>query len=213
MNINQIGNKLVSCRLDCDGVNNNPERGIIPRCLLIEKQEGRNKCVVIGLNPGKSSKKEQKYYLKNRMTYDAVKNFFLETELRNRAYFKRTRELLSFLNFNGDILWTDLVKCECLGKNGNLPVQTLRTCINNYLKKEIEAFQAKTIFALGHVAYNFCSLSLPSHFIVGLPHPTGSYGHFDRLNQAIRKNPRSYITRISQRKDKNGKLIAIYLRE
>lgn len=70
------------------------------------------------------------------MFFEASGNFF-ESNLNNRSYFKRTRDLITLLGFDGNILWTDLAKCECLGKNGKLPIQTLRVCINRFLRKEV----------------------------------------------------------------------------
>lgn len=211
--IDKLGNELVSCNLNCEGITNNPKKGIIPRCLFIEKRQGTNKCVIVGLNPGHSSQEEQQDYLSNGCSYDAVKKCFNTTKLKNKRYFKKTNGLMDLLGYNGDRLWTDLAKCECSGKNGTIPVQTLRVCINKFLSKEIEIYDARIIFALGNVAFKFCALRFPRHFIVGIPHPSGSYGDFDKLRKKIEENLAKYKHILSIQKDNKGNYIAIHLSE
>lgn len=209
--INELGKKLVRCNFNCDGINNNPNKGIIPRCLILEKRNGKNNCIVVGLNPGKCNEKERQYYIKNSIKYSSILRYFLESNLHNAPYFKRTRDLISGLNFNGDILWTDLAKCECLGQNGSIPIQTLRVCINRFLRKEIEIFKCSTIFALGNDAYRFCALSFPNHFIVGIPHPSGSYGNFAKIKKQVMSNKKHFIQNMSLLKDSNNNFKAIHL--
>ena len=209
--LNELGEKLVKCNLNCEGINNNPKEGIIPRCLILEKRNGTNKCIVVGLNPGKCKKRERDYYLSRGIKYKSIVSYFFESNLNKIAYFKRTRDLITKLGFDGDILWTDLVKCERSDKNGKIPVQTLRVCINRFLREEINLFKCSTIFALGNDVFYFCALSFPNHFIVGIPHPTGSRGHFLKLNKRITLNPNYFIDKISDRKDNNGNYRAIHL--
>lgn len=206
--INKIGENLVRCDLKCEGINNNPKRGVIPRCLIQEKRNGKKKCIVVGLNPGKCNAKERKYYLNNGISFVSLAGYF--DQIQNRRYFKEARELITLLGFDGDILWTDLAECECLGKNGEIPIQTLRVCINRFLRKEIDLFKHSTIFALGNVAFNFCALSFPNHFIVGLPHSSGSYGTFSKLKKKVQANKRHFIKCISKAKDHN-KYRAVHL--
>jgi len=208
--LQKLGEKLVKCNLNCEGINNDPTQGIIPRCLLSENRKGKKKCIIVGLNPGKCKKSEREYYRRNGIKYASVQRYFSESKLHNRAYFARTRNLISQLGFDGDILWTDLAKCECLGKNGKLPAQTLRVCINKFLKNEIELFKGSTIFALGNVAFNFCALRFPEYFIVGIPHPS-SYGNFDKLKKKISTKRSYFIKNLSKQKDKNNNYRAIRL--
>lgn len=211
MNLEELGTELVKCSLDCDGITNNPAKGIIPRCLIFEKKNGKNQIVVVGLNPGRCKEKEKQYYLEKGVSYQSLQAYFFGSNLHERPYFKRTRDLVSLLGFHGDILWTDLVKCECSGKRGVLPVQTLRVCISGFLKREIDLFGAEVIFTLGNQAFNFCSLSFPGRFVVGLPHPTGSYGDFFRLRHKIEDNLQFYKGELEKRIDKNQNIRAIHL--
>lgn len=206
--INKIGEELVKCNYGCKGIINDPKKGIIPRCLILEEGNGKENCIVVGLNPGGSNEKERKYYLENGISYSSVKDYFKE---KNWAYFKWTREVLKSLGFDGDILWTDLAKCEAI-KRGEVPNQTLRVCINKFLIREVEAFKSSTIFALGNEAFNYCSLSFPEHFVVGIPHPTGSHNSgFNKFKKDLEKNPASFKKEISKRKDAQSNYRAIKL--
>jgi len=211
MEIEDLRKELVLCNNNCEGIKKNLKEGIIPRCMNLEKRNGKNNSIVVGHNPGKCKKEEKEYYLKNNLSPDSVQTFFEESELKQKPYFKRTRDLITKLGFEGDILWTDLAKCECSGKNGILPIQTLRVCINKFLRKEINIFKSQVIFALGNKAFNFCALSFPDHFIVGLYHPSGSYGDFHRLKNDVFNNTRKYVDLLSKRKDTKENIIAIHL--
>jgi len=211
MKINSIGSGLVKCNFKCEGVVNDKKKGIIPRCLIYEGRNGKNGAIVIGINPGKSSKEEQKFLLKGNCNYQAILDFW-DLKAKNFAYYKKSRELITDLGFTGDILWTDLAKCECRGKNGDVPIQTLRICIDRFLEKEIKALSDNfVIIALGNVAFNFCSLRFPDRFVIGLPHPTGAYGTFARLRKNIRKNRKKYIAEIKKTKDQHDYSRAIKL--
>lgn len=209
--INELGEKLVTCNLNCEGINNNPKLGIIPRCLIQENRNGKKSCVIVGLNPGKCKNQERQYYLTKGIKFNSLYGYFFESNLNNRPYFKRTRDLITLLGFDGNILWTDLTKCECLGKNGRVPVQTLRVCINKFLRKEVELFKCSTIFALGNIAFDFCALSFPNHFVVGLPHPSGSYGNFNKLKKRVISHPKHFIDNISKIKDGHGNYRVVHL--
>lgn len=202
MKVNSIGDKLVRCKYCCEGITNKPSKGIVPRCLIFEGRIGKDGAIVVGLNPGKAKENEQSYYLKNNNTYNAVEDYW-ENKIQHHQYYKKIRELLSKFGFEGSILWTELVKCECSGENGVIPIQTMRTCINTYLKSEIELFPDYTIFGVGNTAFEFCALSFPNHFIIGIPHPTGSFGNFTRLINNIQVDRQKYLDKLSNKKDRN----------
>jgi len=209
--LRELEKELIKCTQKCDGINNNPKLGIIPRCLVLEKRKGKNNCIVVGLNPGKCGRREREYFLNTGIKHSSFSKYFFESNLNNKPYFKRTRDLITVLGFDGDILWTDLVKCEGLDKNGIPPIQTLRVCINRFLRKEVDIFKCSTIFALGNVAFDFCALSFPNHFIVGLPHPSGSYGVFIRLKNKVQLDTKYFTNNISRKKDASNNFRAIHL--
>lgn len=202
---------LIGCKMKCGGVVNSPTMGIIPRCLVLERRGAGKGAIVVGLNPGKCGSEGRKYFIEHKNDFKAFKKYFF-LKLRNVSYFKRARNILSLLGFRGDILWTNLVKCQCIGKNGIIPVQTMRVCISKFFKKEIESvFPKYTIFALGNRSFEFCSLSFPSHLVIGLPHTSGSFGTFVYLYKKVEKNPEKFKKIISVKKDKNGYYQAIKL--
>jgi hypothetical protein len=200
--ITKLGNSLVQCSYQCEGVVNEPEKGIIPRCLIYEeRKKNAPGSIVVGINPGKCSESERQYYIDNGKTYKSFIDFW-DQKVKNLAYYKKSRELITMLGFEGDILWTDLAKCECRGENGNVPVQTLRVCIDRFLEKEIKILPDNfTIIALGNIAFDFCALRFPNRFVIGLPHPTGAYGTFKRLKDNILENKEKYLADIAKRKD------------
>ncbi|MDH7516919.1 MAG: hypothetical protein QHH19_01015 [Candidatus Thermoplasmatota archaeon] len=208
LEIDDIGKRLVGCKYHCEGVTNKPREGILPRCLIFEHRKGKNGSVVVGLNPGKAKKREQEFYLDHNNTYESVKKYW-DDKVKNLKYYSNLRELISMLGFDGPIVWTDLAKCQSSHKNGVVPIQTMRTCIDTYLRREIELFPSYTIFGVGNIAFEFCALSFPEHFVVGIPHPTGSYGNFSRLIKNINRNKKEYLKKISDKKDKNKRYKAL----
>lgn len=213
--LNKIGNNFVRCSLQCEGVVNKPSSGIIPRGLIYEKRDPNKPCVVVvGINPGKSEKEQRKFYLKNKNSYQSVVDLWAKKN-NSWQYYKKSRALFDDLGLSGDIIWTDLAKCECSGKNGEVPTQTLRICIDRFLQKEIETISKKfIIIALGNTSFNFCALRFPKYFVIGLPHPS-AYGHWKKLKDNIKKDKAKHIKEINTQKDKHDypravKLIDIY---
>lgn len=204
-----IGKKLSRCNLKCKGIVNKPSKGITPRCLIYEKRiSNQAGAIIVGINPGKCGEEERKYYRKN-YSYNILLNYW-DLKIKNLAYYKKSRRIITELGFKGDILWTDLAKCECKGKNGDVPVQTLRICIDRFLDKEIKSLpDSFVIIALGNIAFNFCALRFPNYFVVGLPHPTGAWGTYKRLMDNIKSNKKKYTTELTKKKDRYGNFRAI----
>jgi hypothetical protein len=210
--VKEIGNEMVKCPFHCEGIINDPKSGIIPRCLFFEEREGKNGAIVVGLNPGHSTKEQREYAIKNNCSYDSTVEFW-----KNKywAYFKRTKELLDLLGFDGPIIWTELVKCECLEKQvfSDIPIQTKRTCIDKFLRKEVDRYPKYPIIAAGNEAFEFCSLSFPYNFIIGIPHPSPAHKNaFNDLLKDAKNNKQKYVQFISQQKDSNGYFRAINLK-
>ncbi|MDD3159972.1 MAG: uracil-DNA glycosylase family protein [Candidatus ainarchaeum sp.] len=205
MQFNNILDKIHFCDLNCEGIINDKKNGVPPRCLILEKQPGKNNCIVVGINPGIIRKKEQNYYKKNGIDHKVIHEYW-EKEISKVSYYSRTKELLNCLNFDGNILWTELVKCQ--SKSKKIPLQTLRTCINNWLKKEINLFENQPIFALGNQAYEYCALSFPNNTIIGLPHPSGPFSNnkFIKLIKKVKQNPKEYLNKINNNKNQAIKL-------
>ena len=175
--VETIGKKLVECQLSCDGIVNDRESGILPRCLFFEKGvRGERDCVIVGLNPGQSSSEEQAYY-RNDDSYESTFDYWnKKVRPRPSGYYGRLKLFVKLLGFSGSILWTELIKCES-DKKSIIPVQTYRTCVSNYLAEEIKDLDTDTpIFAIGRAAYAATAYLFRDRAVIGVAHPTGSWG-------------------------------------
>lgn len=183
LEIDKIGQQMVSCSNKCNGIACSLKKGILPRCLMLEidsRTQSRG-VVIVGINPGRSKPDEQNYYIKNGQSYDEVVEYW-RVHICGLKYYSSLRSFVDQLGFRGPILWTELVKCE--NKRGVRipPLQTFRICTKTYLSRELELIPDKwPLIAVGGEVYKALAYRFPTRIIVGIPHPTGSYGHFSKL--------------------------------
>lgn len=178
--IDRLGRDLVACHRACEGVVCDQTKGYIPRCLFLEAEQrsGARGAAIIGLNPGRSSHREQQYYLDRQCTYDSVVAWFRERGIRH-PYYKHLRKLVDALGLTGPILWSELAKCENAPAIKELPLQTFRTCTATFLQRELEKLPEDwPLFGVGREAYKGLAYRFPNRTVLGVPHPTGSRGHF-----------------------------------
>ena len=192
--IYKLGCKLVNCDKSCEGINKiNPNKGILPRCLIFENTNHQKErgSIIVGINPGRSKIVEREYYIKNGQSYNSIVTYW-EKQIRDHAYYNRLRTLTAELELNGPILWTELAKCENgNNKSGLLPLQTFRMCMNEYLRHEIGLLPSDwPILAIGKETYKALAYIYHDRSVLGIPHPTGSYGYFPKLfeNGDIKKD-------------------------
>jgi hypothetical protein len=180
-----IGNQMVSCALECEGVARRQQRGILPRCLVLEGAErtsGKG-AIVCGLNPGKTKELEKRYYIAHDATYNSVVTFWHQ-ELNKHQYYQRLRKLVKALDLTGPILWTDTVKCQKgddteTFSHSSFPA-TVRRCVVNYLHRELEACPEDWIaIGVGREAFTTLSLVCRKRFVLGVPHCTGRFAAND----------------------------------
>ena len=187
--IDEIGRNMAACRRHCDGIHLDPDRGILPRALRLEEEgrSGNRGSVALGVNPGRGDAAEQSYYLQHGSTYDAMVAFWEEHRRFSHRYMIRTRGFIDAIGLDGPILWTELVKCQNpSGTKGTPPLSTLRACVHQYLMHEIAAVPLDwPIISLGREPHRISALMFPTRTIIGVPHPTGSFGHFLRLFNRI----------------------------
>lgn len=181
--IYKIGCKMVSCKNSCLGIALNLRKGIIPRCLIFET-DGRKQnrgSVVVGINPGRSRADEQNFYVSTGQTYEQVVAYW-KKQINKRRYYKWLEDLINQMDFSGPILWTELVKCESAVGGKIPPLQTFRICTKTYLSEELKSIPTNwPLIAVGREAYKALAYRYPNHIVVGVPHPTGSYGQFSKL--------------------------------
>jgi len=171
--ISQLGDQLVHCNIKCEGVNNNPDKGIIPRCLHIEshKSEKENGCLVVGINPDRSSDSERQYYLKNGITYHGINDFWNKNKCKN-DYYKDVRNFLNCAGYTGVTLWTGIIKCENGIDKHWTSLQTARQCALGFLSRELEIVpEYWPIIAIGRETHKALSYLYPFKSVLGVPHP------------------------------------------
>jgi len=182
--ISELWNELLSCTENCDGINRNQNEGIIPRCLFLEKENGKNEskgCIIVGLNPGISSDKEREDYKLKIQDNTIRKNWKIKPE---NKYYTLLRKFVNNAGLDGIILWTELVKCECVHQKKaiDIPLQTYRNCVERYLVKELNRVDDDWIIvAVGREAHKALSYLFRNRTIIGVPHPTSSRGQFSKL--------------------------------
>ncbi len=189
--IYEIGQRLVMCKQNCPGIAVDQRNGILPRCLILQS-EGRDRgqgSIIVGINPGPSNEIEQKYYRKEP-SYSQVITYWKDRNLskdrRPHKYYSGLTRLVDSLGFTGQILWTELVKCENESRETRLSFRnypkTFRICTSLYLQKEIEVTPPDwPVIAVGGDAYSALSFLYTDRMVIGVPHPTGSHGHFGKL--------------------------------
>ena len=151
-------------------------------------ETARDGCVIVGINPGNASDVERAHYKKSPLSYAAILEYW--PEIQTLPYFKKLRKVAEAFGLFGPILWSDLAKCEC--KWVTLPVkatparmpvsaQTLRVCIHSYLLRELAvAPKYWPIIAVGRTAFaTLSAIVAPDRAVIGVPHPTGSFGRTD----------------------------------
>ncbi len=182
--IHKIGCEMLNCSQNCPGVSLDRETGILPRCLIFEAERSedlKNGCIIVGINPGHCKADERKYYLDKGINYGTIIDYWRQ-HISGREYYKALRKFAEELGLTGSILWTELVKCENKQGLRELPLQTFRTCTMKYLSQELNIVPADwPLIAVGKEAYHALAYLYPRRTLIGIPHPTGSYGHFKKL--------------------------------
>ncbi|MBA1337173.1 MAG: hypothetical protein HPY66_3609 [Firmicutes bacterium] len=180
----QLGEIMVDCMLNCEGINCDPQNGIIPRCMVLEqrgRKEDERGAAIIGINPGISNKDERSFYRSKGQGYERVLSYW-DMRISKLKYYNSLRNLINQLGFTGLILWSELVKCENFVPGRLPPIQTFRTCTRKFLNKELEVVPLDwPLIAVGKETYKVLAYLYPTHVVIGVPHPTGSYGHFTKL--------------------------------
>ena len=190
--ITDIGQRLVQCSEPCDGVVHDAPSGILPRCLILERPERTERgCLVAGINPGRSRQRERDFYKEKGPSYEVVTTYWHQN-VNRFAYYKRLRQFVDAVGLTGPIIWSDLAKCENSPDVERLiPLQTLRICAGRFLQNELQKTPKDwPVIGVGREAYNALAYLEPSRTVIGIPHPTGSWGQFSSLfvNDSLRDN-------------------------
>ena len=176
--INLIGNEMVACQRACRDVYSDRAQGSPPRGLVrVSRDPDTQGAVLLGMNPGQGDDRERAA-LQADPSYGATVRFMETERLPKHPYYKRVRSLIDSCELSGDLIWTELAKCQnAPGVNGSLPIETNRTCSKAFLRREVEITPPTWgIFAIGRDAYRAATFMFLDRAILGVPHPTGSRG-------------------------------------
>jgi len=210
----KIGEEITKCDWQCEGMCKNRAAGILPRGLYLETRSGSKSVIILGLNPGPADDEERKYFQEFGDSYYHKEKYFFDRYF-NLPFYKYSREFADAIGYDGDILWTELVKCESLQGSKKIPKNTIQFCTKKFLLKELASMSKIPIIALGNDAYYFCVNEAPDRFVIGVPHPTGAWQQLKNLNKKIKLSPDYYMDMLSKGelvKDKikiNNKVIII----
>jgi hypothetical protein len=167
----------------------------IPRCHYLEKgKKGKRGAILIGINPGTLKYNTESFVISAQQTrrgrYMAWKKEYVRS-FRGFSYYNSIALMLLKLKIEGDLLWTDTIKCETHSDvEFNQNKLTINRCIRRHLIEEIKTYNAShrsiryDVFIFGNHAWNFfpfedLKVELSKSHIIGVPHP--SYQHLIKL--------------------------------
>jgi hypothetical protein len=207
--IHRIGQDMVNCQENCEGIARDLSRGILPRCLFLEMQGSdlSKGTVIVGINPGQSDDEERAFYRQHGRAYVQVVKFW-GTIKESNQYYAKLRNLARGFDLRGSILWTELVKCENAEKGKLPPLQTFRVCTRSFLNEELAAIPNDwPLIGIGREAYKALAYLYPNRTVIGVPHPTGSFGNFNELfeDNKVREGKLKDVCRVSI--EKSGQAI------
>lgn len=122
--IDKIGQKMANCKENCDGVANDPNNNIFPRCLVHQSINKTHKTgfIVVGQNPGHAREQEIKRYDEsNYVAKNKHDRFVFQKEdflkiIETEQYYKEITKFIEKLNALGiesdAIIWTEALHCE-----------------------------------------------------------------------------------------------------
>lgn len=207
--IEGIAEKILQCKpSECGDVYQNKNEGFPPRVCLWEDGDSRAKgCMVVGLNPGRIRRgsREHLFYRANakNLSYEKMFLCWRDEKIREHYYYKEVRKFIRNLGMRGPILWSDLAKCQ-KGEEYPLSLQTIRRCSDKFLKHEMDYVGKDwVLIGVGRNAYNALTYLKAENLLLGIPHPTGSYGTFSDMMEKINKS-HSCIEDIKEKIEKGG---------
>jgi hypothetical protein len=180
VDLQALGQQMVKCSACPEA--STATVGTPPRCLWHQTNKSTDSgAIVVGLNPGFASPREVELYVKSGPTYDATVSYLQENS-HDIDYFRKMRLFVLAAIGPSSIHWTEVSKCELAKNFKRVPIEMRRKFIHRYLKIEIDLLPIWPIFACGRIAFDTMSVLCTERTVIGVPHPTGSFGKvFSRL--------------------------------
>jgi hypothetical protein len=221
----KIFTAVVSCPLRCEGIRNEPQRGVIPRSFYFSGGPDVD-LLLVSKNPADAPAWEREKYAalpeaeRVAAHLDVVSSLFSGTlAVRSSFHVNLLRRVGAILEceptfeavFRRAAL-TALVKCESSGdKTAKLPLTTTTTCAERHLAQELAYFRPAYILGLGREAFSY--LTQPRvQSIVRLPvgelyHPSwsnmrgGESQYFQTEIPRLRREFRAALQARAQKKE------------
>jgi hypothetical protein len=165
----KIFTAVISCPLRCQGIRNEPQRGVIPRSFFFSRGPGVD-LLLVSKNPADAPAWEREKYAalpeaeRAAAHLDVVRGLFTGTlAVRSSFHVNLLRRVGAILDCGPTIeavfartALTALVKCESSGeKTAKLPLTTATTCAERHLAHELAYFRPAYILALGREAFTY----------------------------------------------------------
>ncbi|HET9215361.1 MAG TPA: uracil-DNA glycosylase family protein [Terriglobia bacterium] len=160
---------VISCPLRCEGIRNEPQRGVIPRSFYFSDGLGVD-LLLVSKNPADAPAWEREKYAALPEVERVAAHLEVVRSLFTGALAVRSSFHMNLLRRVGAILdceptldavfartaLTALVKCESSGdKTARLPLTTATTCAERHLAHELAYFRPAYILALGREAFTY----------------------------------------------------------
>jgi uracil-DNA glycosylase len=197
--VEEIGNSIIQCPMECPGMRNIPSENYYPRGFFLESNNSKADVVVVGLNPGKAGSLTREFYkfaAEKNLERKGVKKATYDDSVRisraiseDHKYYERPRSLLKKLGMSPtNILWAEIAFCEkddcCTGRQFK---NALDTCSKQYLVSILRLLgEGVHVVCLGRRAYDriYKLIHVDDEWknewkdaqlkILGVYHPTGS---------------------------------------
>ena len=167
----ELYSAVTECHLQCHGVRNEPETGIIGRSFYCPFDPARVSLLLVGKNPAISTESEREIYREldeDRRVHAHMaflRRLFDGDEHVVRSKFHanllRWTAIILGVETNHDAVFqqaalTALVKCESVeDKTADLPMPTKHQCVANFLTEEIAIIQPAFLLALGREVFAY----------------------------------------------------------
>jgi hypothetical protein len=178
-----ISEDVYRCTRGCPGIVCRPADGMRPRGPLIQLRTSLSgvPTLIVGLNPGRPAEAERTE-LRTAASHEDWRVWCAENLFEKNDYTKRLTALAADIGAEGDLVWTNVAKCETPEGRRGVPFETQRQCASNFLVRELAATPKESlVIAAGKdafVALNYLALE---RIVVGVPHPTGASPQYHRL--------------------------------
>lgn len=166
----EIFSRVASCPLRCNGIKNDPDRGVIPRSFFCLVPPEDVELLVVGKNPANTPPWEARLYQgrkpEQRATahIEVVKDLFWGVRgVDSSFHLNLIRRVAGILDVDPSpesvfkrVALSALVKCESSGdKTDALPMDTISTCVEQHFLAEVKTYQPAYLLALGNEVHRY----------------------------------------------------------